>query len=119
MIGSKQPDFGKTVIFARNPRSLESKLSFFELSGGKSPAFKLLRELEEYSGDPNDSLSAIIDRDGLNSNGANKGNPLALNQVETTLKDLVLLRVHSHLNSNSRESVLARDVTKFCNQICA
>jgi len=35
--------------------------------------------------------------------------------METTLKDLVKVRVIGHVEAGSRDSVLARDVTKFCN----
>ena len=39
--------------------------------------------------------------------------------MEITLKDLVKTRVLGHLEVGARESVLARDVTRFCNQISA
>ena len=51
--------------------------------------------------------------------GGNGAPSLCLNKVETTLKDLVKIRVLGHLQTGPRESVLARDVTKFCNQISA
>ena len=44
---------------------------------------------------------------------------MALSDMEVTLKDLVKMRVLGHLNAGARDSVLARDATRFCNQISA
>ena len=58
----------------------------------------------------------------IGANGANSlvpGQTLALTAMEITLKDLVKTRVLGHLEVGARESVLARDVTRFCNQISA
>ena len=57
-IHSKQASFERTVVFARNPRNLKQKLSFFELCNGSAPNFMLLRELEE-CGSVDASLSQL------------------------------------------------------------
>jgi hypothetical protein len=60
---------------------------------------------------------SLIGADGTNSLAP--GQTLALTAMEITLKDLVKTRVLGHLEVGARESVLARDVTRFCNQISA
>ena len=56
-IHSKQASFDRTVVFARNPRNLKQRLSFFELCNGSAPNFMLLRELEECGSGVDVSLS--------------------------------------------------------------
>ena len=46
---------------------------------------------------------------------AERGNALELTPMEVTLKDLVKGRVLGHLDVGARESVLARDASRFCN----
>ena len=58
-IHSKQASFDRTVVFARNPRYLKQRLSFFELCKGSAPNFMLLRELEECGSGVDASLSHL------------------------------------------------------------
>lgn len=39
--------------------------------------------------------------------------------MEQTLKNLVRMRVLGHLDAGAGSDVLAKDVSKFCRQICA
>ena len=62
------------------------------------------------------NLSRLI---GSASAPAGSQNLLALSDMEMALKNMVKLRVMGHLNAGARDSVLARDATRFCNQISA
>ena len=78
----------------------------------------LLRELEEFSLTyrTNTTLAHIISAGSMQSSAqAERGNALELTPMEVTLKDLVKGRVLGHLDVGARESVLARDASRFCN----
>jgi len=83
----------------------------------------LLRELVEYDtgASQNSILCRVIGESvGDLDDQPDKGKKLLeLTAMEITLKDLVKTRVLGHLEVGARESVLARDASRFCNQISA